>query len=76
MSEDEQCGRWETTPAELKSEVRLLRLAIRRARLRLERGEDEPAIADDPKAAVESIDEAVHILRAALRDSQARIGTD
>jgi hypothetical protein len=25
MSEDEQCGRWETTPGELKLEVRRLR---------------------------------------------------
>jgi hypothetical protein len=25
MSEDEQCGRWETTPQELKAEVRTLR---------------------------------------------------
>jgi len=76
MSEDEQSGRWETTPAELKSEVRYLRLAIRRARLRLERGEDEPAISDDPKGAAESINEAVTILRNALKESHARTGTD
>jgi hypothetical protein len=28
MSEDEQCGRWETTPHDMKLEIRLLREAL------------------------------------------------
>jgi hypothetical protein len=34
MSEDEQCGRWETTPEELKAEVRRLRTVLERIRYR------------------------------------------
>jgi len=41
-------------------------LAIRRARIRLERGADEPAIADDPVGTAKSVNEAGAILKAAL----------
>ena len=46
-----------------------LRLAVRRARIRLERGEDEPAIADDPGGTAKSINEASAIPRNALLDT-------
>jgi hypothetical protein len=35
MSEDEQCGRWETTPEDLKTEVKRLRTALEKARTHL-----------------------------------------
>jgi hypothetical protein len=28
MSEDEQCGRWETTPEDLKAKIRVLKAAL------------------------------------------------
>ena len=50
-------------------ECERLKLAIRRARIRLERGADEPAIADDPAGAAASIAEAIQILKTALQPS-------
>ena len=41
-------------------------LAIRRARILLERGADEPAIADDPIGTAQSVKEASAILKKAL----------
>ena len=44
MSEDEQNGRWETTPGELKAEVRRLRGVIDKVR----RDADWATAGDDP----------------------------
>lgn len=50
----------------LEDRVAKLNLALLRVCIRLERGVDEPAIADDPGGAAKSITEAVTAARAAL----------
>ena len=63
MSEDEQCGRWETTPEALKGEIRELRLALTSILLSIQ-------------APGTSLDGVCLIAQRALDDSRRRLGTD
>lgn len=64
MSEDEQCGRWETTSEELKGEIRELRLALTSILYR----------AKHPDST--SLDGVCLIAQRALDNSRRRLGTD
>jgi hypothetical protein len=68
MSEDEQCGRWETTPNELKAEVKHLRAALIDALMTL--------AATDRSGPYPFVTVLRDRLQRALDESRMRTGTD
>lgn len=52
MSEDEQAGRWETTPSELKDEVRRLRASLERVRELMGPKHREAFVMQGPRALI------------------------